>query len=130
MLTPVKKLGIAAVVAAMITLTGCGTPAPAPTVTITETVTLTPAPAPTITVTAEAAPPATAAPDTNATLDLTTDAGICAADAEMTNLELNNALAPLLGLPTEGYARTYAQDDAIREYKNAAFLRECPERAG
>tara|TARA_B100000378_G_scaffold207577_1_gene170697 strand:- start:347 stop:829 length:483 start_codon:yes stop_codon:yes gene_type:complete len=63
-------------------------------------------------------------------LDLTTDAGLCAADAELTNLELNDAIAPLLGLPSDRDDRTAADDDEIREYKNAAFLRECPERAG
>lgn len=63
-------------------------------------------------------------------LDLTTDAELCAADAELTNLELNDALAPLLGFPADRDARTTTQDDAIREYKNAAFLRECPARAG
>jgi hypothetical protein len=63
-------------------------------------------------------------------LDLTTDSGICAADAELTNLELNDALAPLLGFPADRDARTPDQDEAIREYKNTAFLRGCPARAG
>lgn len=62
--------------------------------------------------------------------DLTTDAGLCAADAEMTSLELNDALAPLLGFPADRDARSFEQDEAIRDYKNAAFERECPARAG
>lgn len=62
--------------------------------------------------------------------DLTTDEGLCAADADMTNLELNDALAPLLGYPADRDARTSDQDDAIREYKNAGFERACPARAG
>jgi hypothetical protein len=62
-------------------------------------------------------------------LDLTTDQGLCAADAELTNLELNDALAPQLGFPADGDARTVEQDDAIKAYKNAAFARACPERA-
>jgi hypothetical protein len=70
------------------------------------------------------------APPAAAQFDLTTDAGLCAADAEMTNLELNDAIAPLLGFPADRDARTYDQDDAIRAYKNAAFERECPARAG
>lgn len=61
--------------------------------------------------------------------DLTTDAGICAADAELTNLELNDVLAPVLGYPADRDQRTFEQDEAIRAYKNAAFQRECPERA-
>ncbi len=64
-----------------------------------------------------------------ASLDLTTDAGICAADAEMTNLELNDALAPLLGYPADRDSRTDEQAEAIREHKSAAVLRECPGRA-
>ena len=62
-------------------------------------------------------------------LDLSTDAGLCAADAELTNLELNDALAPLLGFPAERDLRTFDQDEAIRAHKNAAFLRACPARA-
>jgi hypothetical protein len=64
-----------------------------------------------------------------ATWDLTTDAGLCAADAELTNLELNDALAPLLGFPAARDDRSVEQDDAIRAYKNSAFARACPERA-
>lgn len=64
-----------------------------------------------------------------AQFDLTTDAGICAADAELTNLELNDALAPLLGFPADRDQRSSEQDEAIRAYKNAAFIRECPARA-
>ncbi|WP_323985863.1 hypothetical protein [Microbacterium plantarum] len=70
--------------------------------------------------------PAASAP----AFDLATDEGLCAADADMTNLELNDALAPLLGYPAHRDARTSDQDDAIREYKNAAFERACPARAG
>ncbi|MCB2177561.1 MAG: hypothetical protein KQH57_17265 [Actinomycetales bacterium] len=61
--------------------------------------------------------------------DLSTDTGLCAADAEMTNLELNDAIAPLLGYSPTRRNRTVEQDDAIRAYKNAAFARACPERA-
>jgi len=61
--------------------------------------------------------------------DLVTDAGLCAADAELTNLELNDAIAPLLGFSPVRDDRTVEQDDAIRAYKNAAFTRACPERA-
>lgn len=64
-----------------------------------------------------------------AALDLSTDAGLCAADAEMTNLELNDAIAPLLGFSPVRDDRTFEQDDAIRAYKNAAFTRVCPARA-
>lgn len=71
-----------------------------------------------------------AAPPAAAQQDLTTDEGLCAADAEMTNLELNDALAPVLGFPADRDARTSAQDDEIREYKNAAFARACPARVG
>jgi len=71
---------------------------------------------------------APAAPDLSA-FDLSTDAGICAADAEITSLELNDALAPMLGYSAERDARTPEQDDAIRAYKNDAFNRACPERA-
>jgi lactate dehydrogenase-like 2-hydroxyacid dehydrogenase len=71
----------------------------------------------------------TAAPTLDAALDLTTDEGLCAADAELTNLELNDALAPQLGFPADRDARTVEQDDAIKAYKNAAFARACPERA-
>ncbi len=67
---------------------------------------------------------------TDPTLDLTTDDGLCAADAELTSLELNDALAPLLGYSADRDLRTYEQDDAIRAYKNAAFERACPARAG
>ena len=62
--------------------------------------------------------------------DLSTDEALCAADAEMTNLELNDALAPLLGFSPGRSARTPDQDDAIRAHKNAAFERACPERVG
>lgn len=62
--------------------------------------------------------------------DLSTDEALCAADAEMTNLELNDALAPLLGFSPDRSARTPDQDDAIRAHKNAAFERACPERVG
>lgn len=64
-----------------------------------------------------------------AALDLVTDAGLCAADASLTNLELNDAIAPLLGFSPVRDDRTIEQDDAIRAYKNAAFTRACPERA-
>lgn len=47
----------------------------------------------------------------------------------MTNLELNDAIAPLLGYPADREARTFEQDEAIRDYKNAAFERMCPSRA-
>lgn len=70
----------------------------------------------------------TPAPSTSS--DLTTDEGLCAADADMTNLELNDAIAPLLGYPADRDARTADQDQAIRDYKNAAFERACPARAG
>lgn len=62
-------------------------------------------------------------------LDLSTDAGLCAADAELTSLELNDALAPLLGFPADRDLRTPTQDDAIRTHKTDAFTRACPERA-
>jgi hypothetical protein len=62
-------------------------------------------------------------------LDLVTDAGLCAADAELTNLELNDAIAPLLGFSPVRRDRTVDQNDAIRAYKNAAFSRACPQRA-
>ncbi|QXT62257.1 hypothetical protein [Tessaracoccus palaemonis] len=61
--------------------------------------------------------------------DLTTDEGLCEADADLTNLELNDAIAPLLGFPADRDERTYDQDEAIRDYKNEAFRRECPARA-
>lgn len=109
-------------------LAGCSSPAPAPTVTVTQTVTQRPSPAPTVTVTVT--PPQAAPAPTTAEPDLTTDAGLCAADADMSNLELNDAIAPLLGYPSNRKARTPEQDDAIREYKNAAFERACPARAG
>jgi hypothetical protein len=63
------------------------------------------------------------------TWDLTTDAGLCAADAELTNLELNDAIAPLLGFPAVRGDRSIEENDAIRAYKNEAFGRACPERA-
>lgn len=66
---------------------------------------------------------------TLAALDLTTDAGLCAADAELTSLELNDALAPLLGFAADSDLRTPDQDDAIRTHKNDAFTRACPARA-
>lgn len=62
--------------------------------------------------------------------DLATDEALCAADAAMTNFEINDALAPLLGYPADRDARTSDQDEAIREHKNAAFERACPARAG
>lgn len=61
--------------------------------------------------------------------DLTTDEGLCEADSDLTNLELNDAIALLLGFPADRDERTYDQDEAIRDYKNEAFLRECPARA-
>lgn len=61
-------------------------------------------------------------------LDLTTDEGLCAADAELTNLEVNDALAPLLGFSADRDVRTFDQTEAIREHKNLAFSRACPER--
>ncbi|MBN7792448.1 hypothetical protein [Microbacterium esteraromaticum] len=70
--------------------------------------------------------PAPVEPD----FDLTTDDGLCAADAEMSNLELNDAIAPMLGYSADRDDRTFEQDEAIREHKNAAFERACPERAG
>lgn len=68
-------------------------------------------------------------PTAQTTHDLSTDEGLCAADAELTNLELNDAIAPLLGFSPDRDARSSYQDDAIREYKNSAFLRACPARA-
>lgn len=65
-------------------------------------------------------PGAVATPATPS-FDLTTDAGLCAADAELTNLELNDALVPLLGCPADRDLRTPEQDEAIRAHKNAAF---------
>lgn len=118
------------IVTAVLALTGCAAAVPAPTVTVTTEVS---APGPTGTVTApptpEAVAPSPAAPTAGETLDLTTDAGLCAADAEVSNLELNDALAPMLGYPASRDARTSDQDEAIRFYKNAAFGRACPERA-
>jgi len=61
-------------------------------------------------------------------LDLVTDAGAVCCDAELTNLELNDAIAPLLGFSPVRRDRTVEQNDAIRGYKNAAFSRACPER--
>lgn len=123
-------LSVAACFAGVVALlTGCSSPAPVPTVTVTvttpgPTVTVTVTPTPTPTPTAEAAPPTS-----GGSFDLTTDEGLCAADAEMSNLELNDAIAPILGFPADRDARTFDQDEAIREYKNAAFLRACPARA-
>lgn len=118
------------VAAVVLALTGCATAAPAPTVTVTTEVS---APGPTVTVTAtpipEAVAPSPASPPAGEALDLSTDAGLCAADAELSNLELNDALAPMLGYPASRDARTSDQDEAIRFYKNAAFGRACPERA-
>lgn len=132
MLTRMKKLGGAAIVAVIIGLSaGCTAtaPAPAPTVTVTAEA----APAPTVTVTVTATPgPMTASPNGPSAggMDLTTDEGLCAADAEMSNLELNDAVALVLGYPGDRDLRTFDQDDAIRDYKNAAFQRACPGRAG
>lgn len=67
---------------------------------------------------------------TESVYDLTSDDGICSADAELTNLELNDALAAVLGFPTNRDNRTLEQDDAIRDYKSAAFARACPSRNG
>ena len=120
---------ILAAVAAATLLVGCGATAePAPTVTITAPAS--PAPTVTVTVTAPAPAPVVPAPaKPSAALDLTTDAGICAADADLTNLELNDALAPLLGYPADRRSRTDTQNQAIRDYKNAALKRACPARA-
>ncbi|TGO04414.1 hypothetical protein SERN_2007 [Serinibacter arcticus] len=60
---------------------------------------------------------------------LLSDEGLCAADAEMSSLELNDALAPLLGFSGDRNKRIPGEDEEIREYKNAAFERACPERA-
>lgn len=60
--------------------------------------------------------------------DLATDEGLCSADSKMTDLELNDAVAPLFGFPAERRSRTYEETEKIRAYKNAAFSRECPER--
>lgn len=120
------SIATATVTALLLAITGCGAPEPTPTVTVT--VTASPEPAPTVTVTATPLP--AAPPATDGAIDLTTDAGLCAADAEMTNLELNDALAPILGYPADRDTRTYEQDEAIRAYKNAAFERACPARAG
>ncbi|WP_307323856.1 hypothetical protein [Microbacterium sp. SORGH_AS_0862] len=102
--------------------------------TVTQTLRQSPAPTVTVTVTPSPTTPAPQSAPAPApapqSFDLTTDAGLCAADAEMTNLELNDAIAPLLGFPADRDQRTYDQDDAIRAYKNAAFERECPARAG
>ncbi|AQY02026.1 hypothetical protein [Microbacterium foliorum] len=62
--------------------------------------------------------------------DLSTDEALCEADAEMTNLELNDAIAPMLGYSADRDSRSAEQDEAIRAYKNAAFERACPARAG
>lgn len=74
--------------------------------------------------------PTAAVQATDPALDLTTDAGLCAADAELTSLELNDALAPLLGYSAVRDLRSAEQDEAIRAHKNAAFERACPERMG
>jgi hypothetical protein len=125
------KRSLLAAVLLTLVLPGCAAGGPAPTPTVTVTVTDRAEPAPTVTVTVTPTPVATTpTPEANATLDLTTDAGICAADAELTNLELNDALAPLLGYPADRDSRTFEQDEAIREHKNAALSRECPARAG
>lgn len=122
--------GAALAAAALFLLTGCATASPAPTATVTTTVS---SPAPTVTVTATPTPdavaPSSVTPPADEVLDLTSDAGLCAADAELSNLELNDALAPMLGYPASRDARTSDQDEAIRFYKNAAFGRACPERA-
>lgn len=73
-------------------------------------------------------PAATEPPADEPALDLTTDDGLCAADAELTNLELNDALAPMLGFSADRDLRSFDEDEAIREYKNDAFSRTCPER--
>lgn len=129
MLTIVKKLGEAVGIAALsaVLLSGCAAPEPAPTVTVTTVVTQSPAPAPTVTVTVTPAP-AISQPS-GPVLDLTTDIGLCDADMRLSNLELNDALAPILGYPADREQRTTEQDDAIRAYKNAAFERACPSRA-
>lgn len=90
----------------------------------TTTTTTTTAPSTTTTTT-------TVAPTTSAepAYDLTTDQGLCAADATVTNLELDDLVAPLLGLPASAALRTAAQDDLIRTYQDDAFLRACPARA-
>lgn len=122
--------GAALAAVALLALTGCAAGSPAPPVTVTTTVS---SPAPTVTVTAiptpEAVTPSPTVPPAGETLDLMTDAGLCAADAELSNLELNDALAPMLGYPANRDARTSDQDEAIRSYKNAAFSRACPARA-
>lgn len=124
-----RIVALIAVVAASATLIGCSGGSPAPMVTVTTTVTASPRPAATVTVTAapDDAPAPSQAPGG---IDLTTDAGLCAADAAMSNLELNDALAPLLGFPADRRSRTADQNDAIRAHRNAAFERACPSRAG
>ena len=117
-----KKLTMAGLAALLVVLAGCATSGAEPTPTVTITV---PGPTTTIFVTPTPTPSRTAEDP----LDLTTDAGLCAADAEMTNLELNDAIAPMLGYPADRDLRTFEQDQAIREHKNAAFLRACPARA-
>lgn len=121
-------LASVAAVSLVLALAGCAAPQPVPTPTVTVTVTATPEPAPTVTVTAT--PEAQPGTESESQTDLTTDAGLCAADAEMTSLELNDALAPILGFPADRDARSFEDDEAIREHKNAAFERECPARAG
>lgn len=122
---PMKKLGGAVLAAAAFALlVGCSSPTPVPTVTVTAEA----APAPTVTVTVTATP--SAPTSTGSMPDVSTDAGICVADADMTNLELNDAIAPVLGYPADRDARTPEQDQAIRDFKNAAMQRMCPSRAG
>ena len=122
-----KRSIIALSLTLTLALVGCAAePEPAPTVTVTVTSTPEPAPTVTVTVTPTTAPPST---EDESAFDLTTDAGLCAADGEMTNLELNDAIAPILGFPADRDSRTFEQDEAIREHKNEAFLRECPARA-
>jgi len=124
----VKKLGGAVAVAAFVVLlAGCSAPEPAPTVTVTARAA--PAPTVTVTVTPEAIPSAAPSTPSAGGVDLRSDQGLCAADAEMTNLQLNDAIAVMLGYPGDRDARSYEQDDAIRDYKNAAFERACPARA-
>lgn len=77
---------------------------------------------------AEPSPTVTPKTRPSPVLDLVTDKGLCAADAEMTNLELNDAIAPLLGFSPVRRERTVEQKDVILKYKNAAFSRACPGR--
>jgi hypothetical protein len=122
----VKKPGEAIAAAVLVVLlAGCSSPEPAPTVTVTAQA----APAPTVTVTVTPEPVTAPVNPSPSGIDLTTDEGLCAADAEMTNLELNDALALVLGYPGDRDLRSPVQDDAIRDYKNTAFERACPARA-